>query len=49
MEANEQNPYAVSIVKRTAGCIENQQGSWPSADWKHIVYFFSEVEISNVQ
>ena len=23
-EANEQNPYAVLIVKRTAGCIENQ-------------------------
>ena len=23
-EANEQNPYGVAIVKRTAGCTENQ-------------------------
>ena len=23
-EANEQNPYVVEIVKRTAGCTENQ-------------------------
>ena len=27
-EANEQSPYAVVIVKRTAGCTENP-GSWP--------------------
>ena len=46
-EANEQNPYAVTIVK-TAGCTENQ-GSWPQADWQHVVYFFSDVEILNVQ
>ena len=30
-KANEQNPYAVAIVKRTAGCTENQ-GSWARAD-----------------
>ena len=46
--ANEQNPYAVVIVKRTAGCTENQ-GSWPRADQQQTVYFFSEMEISNVQ
>ena len=30
-ETNEQNPYTVAIVKRTAGCTENQ-GSWAWAD-----------------
>ena len=42
-KANEQNPYAVLIVKKTAGCTENQ-GSWPCTNWQHVVYFFSEVE-----
>ena len=37
----EQNHYAAAIVKRTAGCTENQ-GSWPWANWQH-VYFFSEM------
>ena len=46
--ANELDPYAVVIVKRTAECTENQ-GSWPWANWQHVVYFFSEVEISNIQ
>ena len=47
-EANEQNPYAVVIVKITAGCTENQ-GSWSQANQQHVIYFFSEVEISNVE
>ena len=38
------DPYAVTTVKRTA---ENQ-GGWPWANHQH-VYFFSEVEILNVQ
>ena len=43
MEANRQNYYAVVIVKRTAGCTDNQ-GSWPWANQQHVlVYFFSEV------
>ena len=29
---NELDPYAVAIVKRTAGCTENE-GSWPWANW----------------
>ena len=45
------DPYAVTRVKRTVGCTENQ-GSWPQANpvalWQH-AYFFSKVEISNVQ
>ena len=45
-EANEQNPYAVVIVKGTAGCAENQS-SWPQASQQHVV--FSEVKVSNVQ
>ena len=40
LEANEQNYYAVVIVKRIAGCTENQ-GSWLQADWQHIVCFYS--------
>ena len=40
-EVNEQNHYAVLIVKRTAGCTENQDSSlW--ANQQH-AYFFSEV------
>ena len=46
-EANEQNPYAVLIVKRMAGCIENK-GSWLCADQQQVIYLFSEVKISNV-
>ena len=46
-EANQQNHYPVVIVKRTAGCTENQ-GSWPQVNWQHI-YLVSEVEILNVQ
>ena len=34
-EANEQNPYAVAIVKRTAGCTENQDG-WPWGNPQHV-------------
>ena len=30
-EANEENHYAVAIMKITAGCTENQ-GSWPRAN-----------------
>ena len=41
------NHYAVAIVKRPAGCTENQ-GSWPRANQDH-VYLVSKVEISNVQ
>ena len=40
-EGNEQNHYAVAIVKRTTGCTENQ-GSWPQVNRQH-VYFFSKV------
>ena len=29
-------PYAVAIVKRIAGCTENQ-GSWPQANRQHVV------------
>ena len=46
--ANKLDPYAVVTVKRTAGCTENQ-GSWPWANWQHVVYFFSEVEITTVR
>ena len=46
-ETNKQDHYAVAIMKRTARCTENQ-GSWPQANQQH-VYYFSEVEISNVQ
>ena len=46
-EANEQYHYAVAIVKRTAGCTENQD-SWPRANRQH-VYLVSEVEISNLK
>ena len=44
-EANEQIPYAVAIVKRTAGCTKNQ-GSWPWANWQHVASLFlvSKVE-----
>ena len=42
--ANEQNPYTVVIAKRTAGCTENQ-GRWPWTDQQHVVYFFSKVEM----
>ena len=41
------NHNAVVIVKRTAGCTDNQ-GSWPQAN-QHHVYLVSKVEISNVQ
>ena len=34
------NHYAVAIVKRTAGCTENQ-GSWPQANRQH-VHIFSQ-------
>ena len=47
-ETNELDPYAVVTVERTDGCTKNQ-GSWPWANQQHIVYFFSKVEISNVQ
>ena len=36
-EANEENHYAVAIVKRAAGCTENE-GSWPQANQQHLVY-----------
>ena len=41
MKTNEQNHYAVAIVKRTAGCNDNQ-GSWPQAKQQHVASF-SEV------
>ena len=41
------NHYCVAIVKRTAGCTENQE-SWPWTNRQH-AYLVSEVEISNVQ
>ena len=46
-EANEQYNYVVAIVKRTAGCAENQ-GIWPWANRQH-VYLVSEVKISNLK
>ena len=48
-EENKQNDYVVYVVmvKRTAGCTENQD-SWPRVNQQH-VYFFSKVEILNVQ
>ena len=46
-EANEQNHYGVAIVKRTAGCTENQ-GSWQWANQQY-AYLVSEMEISHVQ
>ena len=39
--------YAIVIVKKTAGCTENQ-GSWPWATRQH-VYLIRKVEILNVQ
>ena len=42
-EANEQDPYAVVIVKRTVGCGTKVCGIL------HVVCFFSEVKISNVE
>ena len=47
-KANEQDPYTVVIVKRTAECTENQ-GSWSQASQEHLVYFFSKMNILNVQ
>ena len=47
-DANENNSYAVVIVKRTAGYTKNQD-SWPQANQQNVVYFFSEMEILNVQ
>ena len=41
-----QNHYAIVIVKKAAGCTE--VASWPWTNWQH-VYFYSKVEISNVQ
>ena len=50
LEANEQNYYAVVIVKIIAGCTENQ-GSWPWTNWQLSMYISSAkcMEISNVQ
>ena len=38
MEANEQNHYAVAIVKRTGGCTENQS-TWPQVNQQHVNLF----------
>ena len=51
-EANEQDPYAVAIVKRTAGRKTKVVGHMPRS-WNisnmYVVCFFRKVEISNVQ
>ena len=39
--------YVIKIVKKTAGCTENQ-GSWPWVTQQH-VYLVRKVEILNVQ
>ena len=44
--ANEQNHYAVAIVKKTTGCTENQ-GSWLRGNWQHVC-LVSKVELPNV-
>ena len=36
-EVNEQNHYAIAIVKRRVGYTENQD-SWPQVNWKYFVY-----------
>ena len=45
---NEQKHCAVVIMKRTAGCTENQ-GGHGQANQQHLVYFFNEVEIAKCE
>ena len=44
---NEQKHCAVVIVKRAAGCTENQ-GGHGQANRQHLFYFFNQVEIPNM-
>ena len=42
-------PYAIAIMKRTAGLLRINVVGYAWANWQHVTYFFSEVEILNIQ